>query len=393
MAIGAPFAAQLAIKRNALRIVGWGVLLSSIGAVGTAFSMSFRVLLFFRAMTGAGTGPLIALAPALVDDAVAPERRSAALGALFLCLPAGFAAGFLWSTYVAATYGWRLAFLIEGGAMVPFALILICWPRPNDIKRDAASGPVVGFLTGVYRLGQRPPVLLAMVSRALFLGALGGFSFYGSKAAKSIFKLDPSTADIAFGVATLITGSIGTLSGGLALDKIGSSVRSALLLCICSTSLAAIGLSFTYGESTSLWTFFPGLLFGEVFLFSTSAPATAAIMWSAPPELRPAALALSEILNHVIGDVPAPPLLGDFYHLFHNWRWTISACMLLLGVATSFFAFARCSFAFVDGELGSETVISGDEVTYTTNGNLMHEIAQDLEQPLLLPPPENGREM
>lgn len=375
MAIGAPFAAQLAIKCNALRIVGWGVLLSAVGAAGTAFSFSFSVLLFFRGLTGAGTGPLIALAPALVDDAAPPERRSAALGALFLCLPAGFASGFLWSTYVASTYSWRLAFLIEALAMIPFALVAITTPMPNDIKRDAVSGPVVGFLTGVYRLVQRPPVILAMVSRALFLGALGAFSFYGSKAAKAIFRLDPSTADIAFGTATLITGSLGTLGGGLALDKVGSSVRSALLLCMCSTMMAAIGLGYTYGNATSLLTFFPGLLFGEVFLFSTSAPATAAVMWSSPPELRPAALALSEILNHIIGDVPAPPLMGNFYHLFHNWRWTIVACMLLLSLATVFFAMARCAFSFSSADTVQERVIDAEEFP--------HELAHDLAGPLL----------
>ena len=41
-----------------------------------------------------------------------------------------------------------------------------------------------------------------------------------------------------------------------------------------------------------------------------AAPVNGVLMWSVPPGLRPFALAAAEFSQHLLGDIPSPPLLG-----------------------------------------------------------------------------------
>jgi hypothetical protein len=64
---------------------------------------------------------------------------------------------------------------------------------------------------------------------------IGAYSFLGPKAGKAVFKISGETADITFGAVTVFTGIVGTLMGGIGLDKMGSGVTNALILCASCT--------------------------------------------------------------------------------------------------------------------------------------------------------------
>jgi len=66
-------------------------------------------------------------------------------------------------------------------------------------------------------------------------GVIGAYSFLGPKAGKAVFSISGETADITFGAVTVFTGIVGTLMGGIALDKMGSGVTNALILCSSCT--------------------------------------------------------------------------------------------------------------------------------------------------------------
>lgn len=66
---------------------------------------------------------------------------------------------------------------------------------------------------------------------------LGAFAYVGPKSASGIFGVDGRTTDLAFGGVTVLTGILGTLVGGIALDRMGSGVRNALTICAASTFL------------------------------------------------------------------------------------------------------------------------------------------------------------
>ena len=342
--MSAPCAAHLSSRFNALFLLGAGLSISAIGATGTALAPSFSVLLAFRVLSGIGCGPFISLAAPLIDDSAPRTRRAAYLAILFVCIPVGFSLGYIWATLISTRFGWRAVFLFEAGLMAPLAATVLLMPRPTGIKRattEALPGTKTAFFKAVGTIMRIPAVVCAMLALACFNGALGGFSFYGSKAAKNIFDLDSSTADLLFGGATVITGVIGTLGGGFALDMMGPSMRSALLLCVFSMSISTAALGITFALSHHLWSFCPGLIVGETALFAAAAPATAVLMWGVPADYRPIALALSEIANHVLGDVPLPPLLGLLQESYGKWRITMCACSAVLGFAAILFMLAR----------------------------------------------------
>lgn len=60
---------------------------------------------------------------------------------------------------------------------------------------------------------------------------IGAYSFLGPKAGKAIFDIPGETADLVFGGVTVLTGILGTLFGGIALDRMGSGVKNALIIC------------------------------------------------------------------------------------------------------------------------------------------------------------------
>lgn len=71
----------------------------------------------------------------------------------------------------------------------------------------------------------------------LTAGVIGAYAFLGPMAAKQIFGIPGQTADLIFGAVTVLTGIIGTLLGGIALDKAGSGVPNALTITsICTFS-------------------------------------------------------------------------------------------------------------------------------------------------------------
>jgi hypothetical protein len=72
-----------------------------------------------------------------------------------------------------------------------------------------------------------------------------------------------------------------------------------------------------------------------------AAPANAVLLWSVPPELRPVALGVAEVLNHVLGDVPLPPLLGLLQQHSGDWRLTMCVCAAFLALAAALFGCAR----------------------------------------------------
>lgn len=55
------------------------------------------------------------------DDAAPKASKSRWLAVFYLCIPVGYAAGYILGGVIAPALGWRAAFLLEAAAMLPFA--------------------------------------------------------------------------------------------------------------------------------------------------------------------------------------------------------------------------------------------------------------------------------
>lgn len=65
-------------------------------------------------------------------------------------------------------------------------------------------------------------------------GVLGAYAYWGPKAGAQVFSMSPEGADLKFGGITVVTGVMGTILGGVALDRVGSTMTNALAICCIS---------------------------------------------------------------------------------------------------------------------------------------------------------------
>lgn len=67
------------------------------------------------------------------DDAAPKESKTLWLATFYLCIPTGYAIGYLAGGFVAAPLGWRAPFLLEAAIMAPFVVLCMCLP-PIKLK-------------------------------------------------------------------------------------------------------------------------------------------------------------------------------------------------------------------------------------------------------------------
>lgn len=84
------------------------------------------------------------------DDTAPPAQKSRWLAAFYLCIPVGYAAGYILGGLIAPALGWRAAFLLEAAAMLPFAAFCAVGP-PLDLRgKPQRTGTVPCTATHVW---------------------------------------------------------------------------------------------------------------------------------------------------------------------------------------------------------------------------------------------------
>eukprot|EP00210_Caulerpa_lentillifera_P003107 g2969.t1 len=325
MSVAIPICSEAIYHVNAFRLLGISLLIWSISTIVCGLSFDFYSIAFCRMVVGVGEAAVISLAPPYIDDHAPPERKTLWLACLFFAVPAGFAAGYEYGAIMSSIFGWRSAFILEGILMSPF--VLFCFlARPLHLNMKTATGGVedssalIGetrfqsfkrhvkeiFSHRVYKY-----ILAGYISYTAFIGVV---AYWGAKAAKAVYDLqDIVTAAIAVGM-----GSIGTLIGGFVLDKIGSTIPKALLLCAVCSFVPGVMLTIGLLVNPTLGVFLSLYSIALVFLFSLQAPAQASILWCVPPNHRTLANGVSVLAIHLLGDVPAPPLFGAMLDYFKH---------------------------------------------------------------------------
>ena len=76
-----------------------------LGNAACALAPAFPALLLCRLLVGAACGPFIALVSPLIDDLAPSHQKSLWLATLFLCMPSGFAMGYILGGVVSSRAG------------------------------------------------------------------------------------------------------------------------------------------------------------------------------------------------------------------------------------------------------------------------------------------------
>lgn len=354
--VSAPLFAEASKHYPALRLMAVGLAAWILSTAGCAFTIGYRSLLTCRMVVGLGEASFVSLASPLIDDSAPAASKSRWLATFYLCIPVGYAAGYILGGVIAPALGWRAAFLLEAVAMLPFAVFCAVGPALDLRGKEHHTGSVnsnseLGTSFGeklqrgvasawvdLKTLARHPVYVLNVAATAVYTGVLGAYAYWGPKAGAKVFTLNPEGADLKFGAVTVATGVVGTILGGVTLDRVGSTMRNALVICCISNVVGALLLVASFAAASSFAMFVPYFAVGQLALFSIQAPSNAVALWSVPPLLRPFGMAILIICIHLGGDVPSPPALGWLQGKLDNWRLSMSVCSLFLLLAAAIYA-------------------------------------------------------
>lgn len=355
--IASPIFAHFAKVWNPFKLIGVGLSVWTFATAACGFAVEFWTITIARMLVGVGEASFISLAAPFVVDNAPQNKKTAWLSLFYMCIPVGTALGYVYGGVVGGYVHWRVAFWGEAILMLPFAIFcLISRPIPmiGQIDCNSQDGQVQGsnksssignlqgsfnafgrqtkiFLKDVMTMFQSMTYLVNVLGYIVFTFVLGAYSYWGPRAGYAIFNL--ANADLVFGGVTVICGLIGTVAGGLVLDKIGPTITNGFKLLSITTLIGALFCLAAFVSSTLLL-FIPLFALGELFIFATQGPVNYLSLQCVSTELRPLAMAVSTVCIHVFGDVPSSPLVGLLQDRLDDWRITTSLLTSILFLAT-----------------------------------------------------------
>ncbi|CAJ1961410.1 unnamed protein product [Sphenostylis stenocarpa] len=306
----------------------------------------------------------------MIDVNICYLPKTAWLAIFYMCIPSGYALGYIYGGLVGSNFGWRYAFWVESLLMLPFAISGF-FMKPLQLRGFVYSGSEKGLtpeavVSGVQvmeasngkdeplslepELRDRSPddhsksksstqiyekfsrflkdtkaLLLEKVYVVNVLGyiaynfVLGAYSYWGPKAGYNIYHM--ADADLIFGGITIVCGIVGTLAGGFVLDYMNNTFSNAFKLLSTTTF---IGAAFCFGAFLfrSMYGFLALFSIGELLVFATQGPVNFVCLRCVKPSLRPLSMAMSTVAIHIFGDVPSSPLVGVLEDSINNWRTT-----------------------------------------------------------------------
>ncbi|XP_031390992.1 probable sphingolipid transporter spinster homolog 2 isoform X2 [Punica granatum] len=325
--IASPIFASIAKRINPFRLIGVGLSVWTAAVIGCGFSFDFWSIAICRMFVGVGEASFISLAAPFIDDNAPIDQKTAWLAIFYMCIPTGYALGYIYGGLVGSHLNWRFAFFGEAILMIPFAFLGFIMkplqlkgfaPRESskaqtaietvgietqdvEVKNDdlstkheargkhsnksAQSGVSYSlehfsdFLRDMRVLLSEKVYVVNVLGSVAYNFVLGAYSYWGPKAGYSIYNM--RNADYIFGGITVVCGIFGTLAGGFVLDYMNSTIPNA----------------------------FKG-------------PVNFINLHCVKPSLRALSMAMATVSIHIFGDVPSSPLVGVLQDYVNNWRET-----------------------------------------------------------------------
>jgi sugar phosphate permease len=122
--------------------------------------------------------------------------------------------------------------------------------------------------------------------------------------------MERADATVTFGAIVIVTGFVGTALGGLLGDWMLRHTRHSYLWVSGVATLIAAPMTLLGLTNETPAIYFTALAIAEVLIFMCTGPINSAIVNVVSPLERATAVGLSVLTMHVLGDIPAPPLIG-----------------------------------------------------------------------------------
>lgn len=330
--LAAPVAGMLGDRSARPRLVAIGVALWSLATAAGGLAGNYWQLLGARAAVGIGEAAYGTIAPALLADAFPERLRGRVFAIFYMAIPVGSAFGYLIGGAVIKTHTWRDAFFVAGLPGLLLAVIALFMRDPprgaNDPHSDDTTPAPKGWVGTYGPFFSNAPYVRTVLGYAAYTFAIGGIAVWMPSFMERVRGFPSGTASIQLGYVLVATGFAGTIIGGWITDWLRRRTKQANLWLSGVATLAAAPLALAALQATDHHTFWILISATEFLIFLSTGPINVAIVSEVPPTARAAAMALSILAIHTLGDVPAPPLIG-----FLSDRSSLAQAVLLIPVA------------------------------------------------------------
>jgi MFS family permease len=274
----------------------------------TADVHSYMSLNLRHAALGIGEASFGVFAPAMLADFYSEARRNTVLTIFNVAIPVGAALGFLAGGNIAASHGWRLAFIASAVPGAIIALLILFFMREpqrtsethEKAKTDKAS--VLSLLTN-------KAYLSAILGYAAVTFSLGGISWWMPSFLQRVDGRDIAAAGTIMGTITVVCGLGGTVTGGVLAQWWSKKTGKALYLVPALSAALAVppALVCFFGPKTVT---LPALGVAVFLIFLGTGPVNAATLNAVPANLRATAMAGQLFALHIFGDMFSPKIIG-----------------------------------------------------------------------------------
>ena len=304
-----PLFGTLGDKRKRPPLIAIGVAIWSLATALGGLARGFWTLFLARSTVGVGEAAYGTIAPALLSDHFPYEKRGRVFSVFFAAIPIGAAAGYVLGGFADAHFGWRAAFFIAGVPGLLLSLLILGVKDPPRGQHDAPSVPRADG--NAYRdLLRNRVFLLAAIGYGAYTFALGGLAFWMPAFLERVRGMPRKEATVTFGLIALGTGFVGTFTGGWIGDYFLKRSKHAYLWVSAVATLLAAPATYVALTNPNKPVYLTAIVIGELLIFASTGPINSAIINAVPPPERATAMGLSVFVMHLLGDIPATPVIG-----------------------------------------------------------------------------------
>lgn len=319
----------------------------------SGFTQNFLGLALMRIGVGAAEAGNQPTSLSMMSDSYPPERRSSIVGLIYACAGLGVFISFLGGGYVAAHWGWRMAFVIAsvpGFLIAGLLLLLAKEPRRSKPRSDAVQRNVGNTIGSILF---NPILVCIYFGAAIYTMVMTAVSTWAVSILLRVHGLDLATAGGVAAVAGL-TAAVGTplvahLSdrvarrnggNGMAVPAVAALVYmvSAYWFAMASTremAMVALALAGSLGQAHV-------------------GPSLGLVSRVAPPQSLGMAFALFSVVGSTLGMAVGPFLIGiisDFFSGPHSLNNAMHVVLPLMIIPATLFILAGRRFrASTDGQ-------------------------------------------
>jgi MFS transporter, Spinster family, sphingosine-1-phosphate transporter len=299
----------------------FGMLMWCVTCLGCAVAFSYWFLLVCRICVGIGEAAFVGFTVTIIDNFAPSTRRTSWIGFFYSMIPVGTAVGMgcggvlTSSPTLLGMAAWRVLYLGEVVAAFPIINLLWCVPTRYHLPPMEGDATSLTFTAASMCVLRNTNYMLLVFGFATYCFVTGAVSAWGIPLLhEGPLQLSKTEAAIFLGLATTVSGVIGSLLGGLVVDCLGGSagVRGAIQCQRFDMLMIAIAIpcGIVALLATDVLSFGIAFVAAVLALFAITAPINASILTVVTGELRPYAVSYSVFFIHLLGDFPSPMLTG-----------------------------------------------------------------------------------